>query len=121
MTENTKTRRVMETPIMRTFVRAPISSISRWKEIEDGIGFCRISVIGEAPGPASTPPRVTLYVADGGNAEGDNPLRPDEARRCVANLTPGDWIEAVGIVGPERDAADHQEVVVTQRVKLKER
>jgi hypothetical protein len=121
MTENKQAQSRMVDPVLRTFARAPISSISRWTELEDGIGFCRISVIGEAPGPASNPPRVTFYVMDGGDPGQGDPLRPDEAKRCAANLKAGDWVELIGKVGPERDRADHQEVIVTEPVKLKER
>jgi hypothetical protein len=108
-------------PVLRTFARAPICGISRWKELDEGIGVCRITVIGEAPGPASNPPRVSFYVKDGGYPEDGHPLRGDEARRCAAALHVGDVVELIGNVGPERDAAERQEVVVTEPVKLKER
>jgi hypothetical protein len=123
MTENTKTKRRTERsgPVLRTFARAPICGISRWKELDEGVGVCRITVIGEAPGPASSPPRVTFYVKDGGFPEDGHPLRVDEARRCVAALHVGDVVELIGNVGPERGTAERQEVVVTEPVKLKER
>ena len=108
-------------PVLRTFARAPICGISRWKELDEGIGVCRITVIGEAPGPASSPPRVTFYVKDGGYPEDGHPLRADEARRCAEALQVGDVVELIGNVGPERGAAERQEVVVTEPVKLKER
>ena len=123
MTEKTKGRRqtVGRVPVMRTFALAPICGISRWKELDEGIGVCRITVIGQAPGPASNPPRVTFYVKDGGFPEDGHPLRGDEARRCAAALHVGDVVELIGNVGPERDTAGRQEVVVTEPVKLKER
>ena len=107
--------------VLRTFARAPICGISRWKELDEGIGVCRITVIGEAPGPASSPPRITFYVKDGGFPEDGHPLRADEARRCAAALQVGDVVELIGNVGPERGTAERQEVVVTEPVKLKER
>lgn len=123
MAENTKTKRQTEGSgtVLRTFARAPICDISRWKELDEGIGVCRITVIGEAPGPASSPPRVTFYVKDGGYPEEGHPLRADEARRCAAALQVGDVVELIGNVGPERRTAERQEVVVTERVKLKQR
>ena len=107
--------------VLRTFARAPICAISRWKELDEGIGVCRITVIGEAPGPASGPPRVTFYVKDGGFPEDGHPLGADEARRCAAALKVGDVVELIGNVGPERGTAERQEVVVTEPVKLKKR
>jgi hypothetical protein len=123
MNEDTKTGRQAKerVPVLRTFALAPISAISRWKELDDGIGVCRVYVIGEAPGPASNPPRITFYVKDGGFPEDGHPLRADEARRCAAALKVGDWVELIGNVGPERDTAERQEVIVTEPVKLKER
>jgi hypothetical protein len=123
MAENTKSDQEAKghVPVLRTFARAPISAISRWRELEDGIGVCRISVIGDPPGPASNPPRITFYVKDGGYPEDGHPLRPDEARRCAESLRVGDWVELIGNVGPERDSAERQEVIVTEPVKLKER
>jgi hypothetical protein len=123
MAENTKTRRRTreDVPVLRTFARAPIASISGWREIDDGIGVCRITVLGTPPGPASSPPRTTFYVKDGGYPEHGHQLRPDEARRCAASLHVGDWVELIGNVGPERDKARRQEVVVTEQVKLKKR
>jgi hypothetical protein len=123
MTEKTRTKGQTKGsgPVLRTFARAPICGISRWKELDDGIGVCRITVIGEAPGPASSPPRVTFYVKDGGYPEDGHPLRPDEARRCAAALQVGDVVELIGNVGPERGTAERQEVVVTEPVRLKER
>jgi hypothetical protein len=123
MAEKTKTERQAKerVPVMRTFALAPICGISRWKELDEGIGVCRITVIGEPPGPASNPPRITFYVKDGGCPEDGHPLRADEARRCAAALHVGDVVELIGNVGPERDTAERQEVVVTEPVKLKER
>jgi hypothetical protein len=123
MATNTKAEKEMKerVPVLRTFARAPISAISRWRELDDGIGVCRIYVIGDPPGPASNPPRITFYVKDGGYPEDGHPLRADEAKRCATALRVGDWVELVGNVGPERDTAERQEVIVTEPVKLRER
>lgn len=123
MAEKTKTERQMKehVPVLRTFALAPICGISRWKELDEGVGVCRITVIGNPPGPASNPPRITFYVKDGGFPEDGHPLRADEARRCAAALHVGDVVELIGNVGPERSTAERQEVVVTEPVKLKER
>ncbi|HVX32144.1 MAG TPA: hypothetical protein VHA80_03305 [Solirubrobacterales bacterium] len=123
MAEKTKASRQTKErgPVLRTFALAPICGISRWRELDDGIGVCRITVIGNPPGPASSPPKITFYVKDGGYPEAGRPLRADEAKRCAAALHVGDVVELIGDVGPERDRARRQEVVVTEPVKLKER
>jgi len=100
--------------VMRTFVRARIASKPEFRRTSGGVALCIIPVIGEA-GPASRPPRISLHIWDGGG------LRPDEAKRCAFNLHPGDVIQAVGRVGGERPKARHQEVVVDEPVKLRER
>jgi hypothetical protein len=115
-TQQTKGRKA---PIMRTFAEGPISAISPWREIDDGVGICRITVIGEAAGPASSPPRVTFYVRDGGDPEAGHALRPDEARRCALGLIVGDVVRLVGDLGPERDGVMHQEVILTEEVKCR--
>jgi hypothetical protein len=90
--------------------------LPKWKEIDVGVGVCRITVIGEPPGRASAPPRITFYVKDGGDAERGNPLRADEARRCAEGLIVGDVVRLVGDLGPERGKATRQEVIVTEEV-----
>lgn len=100
--------------VMRTFVRGRIASEPEFAETMEGVGVCRMLVIGEA-GPASRPPRVSLYVRDGGG------LRPDEAKRCAFKLRAGDLIQAVGDVGAERPKAPHQEVLVSEPVRLRAR
>lgn len=107
--------------MLRTFAQAPICEVSRWAEIDAGVGVCRITVIGDPPGPASSPPKITFYVRDGGNPGKGHPLRPDEARRCASNLQIGDVVRLIGDIGPERVKAGRQEVVVTEEVKLKVR
>ena len=96
--------------VMRTFVRGRIASRA-YRRTSEGVGVCRLIVVGTAAGPASKPPRVSLYIRDGGN------LRPDEAMRCAHSLADGDLIQAVGDVGGERDGARHQEVIVTEQVR----
>jgi hypothetical protein len=122
MAENMKTQSETKegVPVLRTFALARICEISRWKEIDDGIGVCRITVVGEVPGPASSPPRITFYVKDGGFPEQGHRLRPDEARRCAAGLHVDDLVQLIGNVGPERVKAEWQEVIVTEQVKLKD-
>jgi hypothetical protein len=134
MTENTITKPKMEATteaatvpvplgpaVLRTWAVGPICAISRWTELQDGSGegVCRITILGDPPGPASNPPKITFYVKDGGFPEQGYPLRPDEARRCAAGLKVGDRVELIGNVGPERASADRQEVIVTQEVKKK--
>jgi hypothetical protein len=101
---------------MRTFVRGRLGRAPEFARSVDGVGVCRLLVVGRAAGPASSPPRVSLYVKDG--APG---LRDDEAVRCGCGLNRGDLIEAVGDIGPERPKARRQEVLVSERVKLRER
>jgi hypothetical protein len=133
MTENTITEPKMEATttetapvplgpaVLRTFAVGPICEISKWTELRDGSGdgVCRITILGDPPGPASNPPKITFYVKDGGFPEQGYPLRPDEARRCAAGLKVGDRVEMIGNVGPERASAARQEVIVTQEVKKK--
>lgn len=121
MAENTKPQADKERPlpVLLTTAEAPISEISRWEELDDGIGVCRITVMGVAPGPASSPPRITFYVKDGGLPEEGAPLRADEARRCVDGLRAGDVVRLAGRVGPERAKARRQEVIVTEEVRLR--
>jgi hypothetical protein len=108
-------------PQLRTLAVGPICAISRWQRLKDdsGRGYCRITVLGDPPGPASSPPKVTGYVLDGGNPEAGYPLAKDEARRCVAGLEVGDRVELVGNVAPERAGARRQEIFITQEVKKK--
>jgi len=123
MTENTtggqETNALV--PQLRTLAIAPICAISSWRELSDrsGRGVCRITVLGDPPGPASGPPKVTGYVLDGGHPDDGYPLREDEARRCAAGLEIGDRVEMVGNVGPQRASAERQEIIVTQEVKKK--
>jgi hypothetical protein len=100
--------------VKRTSIRARIAREPEFVRTIRGIGICRLMVIGEA-GPASSPPQAFLYIRDGG------PLRVDEAVRCGLGLHEGDLIEAVGKVGAMRRKARHQEVIVTERVKLRQR
>lgn len=102
--------------VMRTFVRGRVGKLPEFERSLDGVGVCRLLVVGAAAGPASSPPRVSLYIRDGGPG-----LRSDEAVRCGLGLHPGDLIETVGDVGPERSKARRQEVLVSERVKLRER
>jgi hypothetical protein len=138
MTENTITEQKMEATteavqvpeakpkpraLIRTFVRATITKMD-WARSAEGVGLCRVTVVGDPAGSASSPPRVTLYIRDGGEADNGelvkgDPLRDDEARRCRDGLRVGDVIEAVGVLGPERERAMRQEVIVTEEVKLR--
>jgi len=94
---------------MRTFARGWLAKKPEFKRSEEGVAVCRLVVIGEAAGPASKPPRVSLY------------LRGAEAERCASGLRVGDLIEGVGVLGPERSRAPRQEVLVDERVKLRAR
>jgi hypothetical protein len=102
--------------LMRTFVRGRLGRAPEYTQTVEGVGICRLLVVGKAAGPASSPPRISLYIRDGGLG-----LRSDEAERCHLGLRQGDLIEAVGDVGGERHKARHQEVLVNERVKLRER
>lgn len=107
-----------KTAVMRSFVRARIVEEPEFSRTMEGVGVCRIQVIGEAAGPAGSPPKVSLYIRDGG--EGGK-LRPDEAKRCAFNLRKGDLIQAVGSQGAQRRRARLPEVIVDERVKLLDR
>ena len=102
--------------LMRTFVRGRLGRAPEFTQTVDGVGICRLLVVGKAAGPASSPPRIALYVRDGGPG-----LESNEAERCHLGLREGDLIEAVGNVGPERRKARRQEVLVSERVRLRER
>ena len=105
--------------VMRTFVRGRLAGKPEYARTSDGGEVCRLIVIGEAAGPASSPPRASLYIRNGdGASEG---LRADEARRCAFGLNPGDLIQAVGDLGPERARALRQEVLVSEPVRLRAR
>ena len=107
------------TMMLRSLVRGAVAKEPEFVRTAEGAELCRLTVIGEAAGPASRPPRVSLYIRNGeGSPEG---LRPDEARRCGFNLSAGDVIEAEGDIGPERDGARRQEILVTERVRLRAR
>lgn len=101
--------------VMRTFVRARVARTEFVRTME-GIGVCRMLVIGEAAGPASSPVQVSLYVRDGGGE-----LREDEAKRCAFNLHEGDLIQAVGDLAPKRRRAKLPEVLVSEPVRLRAR
>lgn len=98
-------------PVIRTFARGRLAEAPEFRRSVEGVAVCRLVVVGEAPGPASNPPKVSLY------------LRGSEAERCANGLKPGDLIEGVGVVGPERKRAPRQEVVVDEdkRVLLRAR
>jgi hypothetical protein len=98
-----------QTAVIRTFARGRLAKPPEFAYSDENVAVCRLLVIGEAAGPASQPPRVSLY------------LRGSEAERCAHGLRQGDLIEGVGILGPERKRAPRQEVLVDQRVKLRER
>lgn len=100
--------------VIRTFVRGRVVS-AEFASTMEGVGVCRLLVTGTAAGPASNPPRVSLYIKDGGE------LREDEAKRCAFGLREGDLIQAVGDVGPERPKARRQEILVTEQVRLRAR
>jgi hypothetical protein len=96
-------------PVIRTFARGWLAKPPEFAHSDEGVAVCRLLVIGEAAGPASKPPRVSLY------------LRGTEAERCAYGLREGDLIEGVGVLGPERRRAPRQEVLVDERVKLRAR
>lgn len=96
-------------PVIRTFARGWLAKPPEFAHSDEGVAVCRLLVIGEAAGPASKPPRVSLY------------LRGVEAERCAYGLREGDLIEGVGVLGPERKRAPRQEVLVDERVKLRAR
>lgn len=97
--------------VMRTFVRGRLGKAPELARTlgEEATAVCRLVVLGRAAGPASRPPKVSLY------------LKGAEAERCASGLHPGDLIEAVGDVGPERTKARRQEVLVSEPVKLRAR
>jgi hypothetical protein len=97
--------------VMRTFVRGRLAKAPEFARTlgEEATTVCRLLVIGKARGPASRPPKVSLY------------LKGAEAERCAFGLNRGDLIEAAGDIGPERAKAGHQEVLVSDRVKLRAR
>lgn len=97
------------TAMMRTFARGWLAKQPEFAHSDEGVAVCRLLVIGEAAGPASQPPRVSLY------------LRGVEAERCAYGLRQGDFIEGVGVLGPERKRAPRQEILVDKRVKLRAR
>jgi hypothetical protein len=97
------------TAVIRTFARGWLAKAPEFKRSDTGVAVCRLLVVGEAAGPASSPPKVSLY------------LRGTEAVRCAFGLSVGDLIEGVGILGPERERVPHQEVLVDERVKLRAR
>lgn len=95
--------------VMRTFARGWLAKPPEFAHSDENVAVCRLLVIGTAAGPATKPPRVSLY------------LKGVEAERCAYRLRQGDLIEAVGVVGPERERAPRQEVLVDGRVKLRAR
>jgi hypothetical protein len=97
------------TAVIRTFARGRLAKPPEFAHSDEGVAVCRLLVIGEAAGPASSPPRVSLY------------LRGVEAERCAYGLREGDLIEGVGVLGPERKGARRQEVLVDKRVILRQR
>ncbi|HUC06492.1 MAG TPA: hypothetical protein VMR96_00235 [Solirubrobacterales bacterium] len=98
-------------PVLRTFARGWLTKAPQFGRLSDGVAICRLLVAGEAAGPASKPPRVSLYV------------KGREAERCADGLLVGDLIEGVGVIGPERERADRQEILVDEdkRVILRAR
>jgi hypothetical protein len=96
-------------PVIRTFARGWLTETPEFRRSDEGVAVCRLVVAGEAAGPASNPPKVSLYI------------RGTEAVRCALGLQQGDLVEGVGVVGPERKRAPRQEVLVDERVKLRAR
>jgi hypothetical protein len=79
-----------------------------------GVRVCRLVVVKEADGPASSPVRVGLYT------------KGDLARRCAGNLREGDLIEGLGELAARRGAssARYPEILVPdapENMKLYER
>ena len=91
-------------PVIRTFARGWIAKELEFKRSSGGVAVCRILVVGEAEGPASEPPTVSLYTSG------------EEAERCANGLNVGDFIEGIGVVGPKRRKALGQEIVVDKKV-----
>jgi hypothetical protein len=96
-------------PVIRTFARGWLTEAPEFRRSDEGVAVCRLVVACEADGPASNPPKVSLYI------------RGTEAVRCGLGLQQGDLIEGVGVLGPERKRAPRQEVLVDERVKLRAR
>jgi hypothetical protein len=105
--------------VLRSFIRGTLAKKPEFATTLGGAEVCRLVVTGEAAGPASKPPRVTLYIGNGEGSPGA--LLADEPRRCARGLRVGDVIQAVGNIGPERSRAAHQEVLVTKPVLLRAR
>jgi hypothetical protein len=99
-----------------TLVQGEVTKIER--DSKAGVGICRIHVVEEAPGPASSPPGTVLYIRDGGEPDAGYVLRADESRRCNDGLGVGDVIRVEGRVAVSRQKARAQEVIVTEPVKL---
>ncbi|MDX6610194.1 MAG: hypothetical protein QOF85_2119 [Solirubrobacterales bacterium] len=93
-------------PVLRTFARGWLTKAPQFGRLRDGAAVCRLLVVGEALGPASKPPKVSLYV------------KGAEAERCADGLLVGDLIEGVGIIGPERERADRQEVLLDEGARV---
>jgi hypothetical protein len=92
---------------VQTTVLGRISREPEGSRTIGGTPICRLTVATEAPGPASSPVVVALYIAG------------DLARRCLRGLGTGDLIEGFGDLRPLRKAARWPEVVA-EDVKLRE-
>jgi hypothetical protein len=73
-----------------------------------GVSVCRLTVAGEADGPASSPVVVDLYTSG------------ELARRCGRGLGSGDLIEVHGELAPLRSSASRPEIRAAE-VKLWEK
>jgi hypothetical protein len=99
-----------------TLIQGEITKIEQEKK--GRFGVCRITVLAEATGRATSPPMIVLYVRDGGEPDAGYTLRADESRRCKEGLGVGDVIRVEGRVAVSRQKARAQEVIVTEQVKL---
>ena len=73
-----------------------------------GMPVCRMVIVGEPVGPATSPQRVVIFTKD------------ELAARCARGLAEGDLIEAFGSFPEQRKRAKQPELVTTD-VKLWER
>ena len=106
-----KPSEAMQCRVVGRIARAPEATTTA-----GGVRVCRLIVVKEADGPASSPVRVGLFT------------KGDLARRCAGKLREGDLIEGHGELaarrGDSKSGASYPEVLVAdapENVRLFER